>query len=90
MPWLCGDLAWNGICASGVFPWLGFAGTEPAAGEDQRDLDEEPERHQGDESAEWDGGAGRLGPDKQIEDEDHPEEQTGEEEGGLPLRQYLT
>ena len=55
---------------------------EPAAAVDERELDQEPEGEQSDQGAERERGAGCLGPDEEVEDEDGGEEEAGEEEGG--------
>ena len=47
----------------------------------QGHLDAEPEENNGDQGTERDGGAGGLGPDEQVEDEDDGEQETREQNG---------
>ena len=54
---------------------------EPATAVDQGELDQEPEGDKTDQGAERECGAGSLGPDEEIENEDCGEQKAGEKEG---------
>lgn len=79
VPRLRRDLACNRSRLGRVLPRGRSHVAIPAAQIDQRDLDQKPESNQCDQRPERYRRAGRLGPDKQVQDEDHTEGQPGEQ-----------
>ena len=83
VPDLIRNLPRNSIGLGRMLPRLATVITHPASNVHEGNLDEEPEGHETDECAKGHGGAGGLGPDKEIQDEHDREEEAGEQEGRL-------
>lgn len=81
VPWLLGYWAGDTVGLGGVFVGVAAVVTEPATAIDKGELDKKPKGDETDQRAERECGAGSLGPDKKVEDEDCGEEKAGEEEG---------
>ncbi|KUI56885.1 hypothetical protein VP1G_10850 [Cytospora mali] len=73
VPCLLRNLPRDQASLSRVLPSPASGVAIPGADVDERKLNEEPQKQEGDQSSEWDGGARRLGPDEEVQDEDEPE-----------------
>jgi len=69
-----------------MLPGLRSDISNPATKVDKGNLNEQPESEQANQCAEWDRRARSLSPDKQIQDQDKEEGQSGEKQGSLAMK----